>query len=174
MPMKKYKPEQIVTPLRQVEVELANGKTTPQACKEAEITAQTYYPLAEGIRRMKTRSSQTSQGAGAGERQAEAARRRAGRNSFAMGTACRVLTTAKAAEPARRWPDWSAFKTARSRWRRSRYRAVRESLAVGVWAEGRRGLRRWLQNTFRRGTDTQRYAPRGDKTPGRPDVCTGG
>jgi hypothetical protein len=28
MPMKKYKPEQIVTLLRQVEVELANGKTT--------------------------------------------------------------------------------------------------------------------------------------------------
>ena len=27
MPMKKYKPEQIVTLLRQVEVELANGKT---------------------------------------------------------------------------------------------------------------------------------------------------
>ena len=43
MPMKKYKPEQIVTLLRQVEVEIANGKTTPQACKEAEITAQTYY-----------------------------------------------------------------------------------------------------------------------------------
>ena len=43
MPMKKYKPEQIVTLLRQVEVELANGKTTPQACKEAEITQQTYY-----------------------------------------------------------------------------------------------------------------------------------
>jgi hypothetical protein len=35
-------PEQIVTLLRQVEVGLANGKTTPQACKEAEITAQTY------------------------------------------------------------------------------------------------------------------------------------
>jgi len=43
MPMKKYQPEQIVTLLRQGEVELANGKTTPQACKEAEITAQTYY-----------------------------------------------------------------------------------------------------------------------------------
>jgi putative transposase len=43
MPMKKYKPEQIVTLLRQVEVELANRKTTPQAFKEAEITAQTYY-----------------------------------------------------------------------------------------------------------------------------------
>jgi len=28
MPMKKYKPEQIVTLLRQIEVEIANGKTT--------------------------------------------------------------------------------------------------------------------------------------------------
>ena len=35
--------EQIVTVLRQIEVEIANGKTTPQACKEAEITEQTYY-----------------------------------------------------------------------------------------------------------------------------------
>jgi putative transposase len=43
MPMKRYKPEQIVTLLRQIEVEIANGKTTPQACKEAEITQQTYY-----------------------------------------------------------------------------------------------------------------------------------
>ena len=43
MPIRRYKPEQIVTLLRQVEVEIANGKTTPQACKEAEITAQTYY-----------------------------------------------------------------------------------------------------------------------------------
>jgi putative transposase len=43
MPMIRYKPEQIVTLLRQIEVAIANGKTTPQACKEAEITAQTYY-----------------------------------------------------------------------------------------------------------------------------------
>jgi putative transposase len=43
MPMKRYKPEQIVTLLRQIEVEIANGKTTPQACKEAEITVQTFY-----------------------------------------------------------------------------------------------------------------------------------
>ena len=41
--MKRYKPEQVVTLLRQIEVEIANGKTTPQACKEAEITQQTYY-----------------------------------------------------------------------------------------------------------------------------------
>ena len=43
MPMKRYKPEQIVNLLRQIEVEIANGTTTPQACKEAEITQQTYY-----------------------------------------------------------------------------------------------------------------------------------
>lgn len=43
MPMEKYKPEQIVTVLRQIEVAVANGKTTPQACKEAGIHTQTYY-----------------------------------------------------------------------------------------------------------------------------------
>jgi putative transposase len=43
MPIKRYKPEQIVALLRQIEVEIATGKTTPQACKEAEITQQSYY-----------------------------------------------------------------------------------------------------------------------------------
>ena len=33
MSTKKYKPEQIVHLLRQIEVEIANGKTTPQACR---------------------------------------------------------------------------------------------------------------------------------------------
>jgi putative transposase len=42
MPIKRYKPEQIVNLLRQIEVEIANGKTTPQACRDAEVTAQTY------------------------------------------------------------------------------------------------------------------------------------
>jgi putative transposase len=42
MPMKKHQPEQIVALLRQIEVEIANGKSTPQACKAAEITVQTY------------------------------------------------------------------------------------------------------------------------------------
>ena len=39
----KYKAEQIVTVLRQIEVQMANGKTAPQACKEAGIHTQTYY-----------------------------------------------------------------------------------------------------------------------------------
>lgn len=43
MPTKRYKPEEIVTLLRQIEVGIANGKSTPQACKEAEINTQTYY-----------------------------------------------------------------------------------------------------------------------------------
>ncbi|HEU5400133.1 MAG TPA: IS3 family transposase [Terriglobales bacterium] len=40
---KKHTPEQVVNLLRQIEVAVANGKTTSVACKEAEITEQTYY-----------------------------------------------------------------------------------------------------------------------------------
>ena len=40
---KKHTPEQIVSLLRQIEVAVANGKTTPIACRESGITEQTYY-----------------------------------------------------------------------------------------------------------------------------------
>ena len=40
---KKHSPEQVVNLLRQIEVSVANGKTTLLACKEAGITDQTYY-----------------------------------------------------------------------------------------------------------------------------------
>jgi len=43
MARKIYKPEEIVNLLRQVEVVVANGKSTPVACKEAGIVEQTYY-----------------------------------------------------------------------------------------------------------------------------------
>ena len=43
MSTKEYKPEQVVNILRQIEVEIANGKTTPQACRDAQITVPTYY-----------------------------------------------------------------------------------------------------------------------------------
>ena len=33
----------MVTVLRQIEVQIANGKKVPQACKEAGIHTQTYY-----------------------------------------------------------------------------------------------------------------------------------
>ena len=40
MSIQKYKPEQIVTVLRQIEVQMANEKTAPQACPEAGIHTQ--------------------------------------------------------------------------------------------------------------------------------------
>ncbi len=40
MPLQRYKPEQIVTMLRQIEVGIANGKTNPPACKEPAITGE--------------------------------------------------------------------------------------------------------------------------------------
>ena len=43
MSIRKYKAEQIVTVLRQIEVQMANGQTAPQACKKAESHTQTYY-----------------------------------------------------------------------------------------------------------------------------------
>src|ERR1700722_1483648 len=40
---KRYQPEQVVNLLGQIEVAVANGKTTAQACKEAEMVEQTYF-----------------------------------------------------------------------------------------------------------------------------------
>ena len=46
MPSKKYQPEQIGSLLRQIEVAVANGKSTPQGCRDAGISE-----LAQGVRR---------------------------------------------------------------------------------------------------------------------------
>ena len=43
MPRKRYSTEQIVTKLRQAEVELGRGLRTPQVCKKLGISEQTYY-----------------------------------------------------------------------------------------------------------------------------------
>ncbi len=43
MSTKRYRPEQVVNLLRQIGVQIANGKTVPQACKEAGIHTQTFY-----------------------------------------------------------------------------------------------------------------------------------
>jgi len=40
MPTKKYKPEQIVSLLRQIEVAVARGKATPQVCRDAGISVR--------------------------------------------------------------------------------------------------------------------------------------
>ena len=43
MPRKRYSTEQIVTKLRQAEVELSRGLRTPQVCKKLGVSEQTYY-----------------------------------------------------------------------------------------------------------------------------------
>jgi putative transposase len=40
---KKHRPDQIVSLLLQIEVAVANGKTTPLACRDNGMTEQTYY-----------------------------------------------------------------------------------------------------------------------------------
>ena len=43
MARKKHSPEQIVALLRQIKVAIGSGKLTPQACREAGISEQSYY-----------------------------------------------------------------------------------------------------------------------------------
>ena len=38
-----YTPEQIITKLREAEIYLGQGKTVKEACKQLEISEQTYY-----------------------------------------------------------------------------------------------------------------------------------
>jgi putative transposase len=42
MPKKRFSAEQIVTLLRQIEVFMAQGKSTPEACRESGISQQNY------------------------------------------------------------------------------------------------------------------------------------
>jgi putative transposase len=43
MAKKRYSAEQIVTKLRQIDVLVGQGRSVVQACKESEITEQSYY-----------------------------------------------------------------------------------------------------------------------------------
>ena len=74
MPMKNYKPEQIVTLLRQIAVEIANGKNTPQAYPDAEAGPnQTIETASEGKQQAEAAGSEAvvgeadSEGCGGGK-----------------------------------------------------------------------------------------------------------
>jgi len=41
--MKRYTPDQIVSKLRQADVELGKGQTVPEVCRKIEVSQQTYY-----------------------------------------------------------------------------------------------------------------------------------
>lgn len=43
MPRKRFTTEQIISKLREAEVELSRGKTVGQVCKHLGVTEQTYY-----------------------------------------------------------------------------------------------------------------------------------
>ncbi len=43
MPRKRFTPEQVITKLREAEVELARGQTTPEVCRTLGVSEQTYY-----------------------------------------------------------------------------------------------------------------------------------
>ncbi len=43
MPRKRHTPEQIISKLRQVEIELSKGRAVREAVKQIAITEQTYY-----------------------------------------------------------------------------------------------------------------------------------
>ena len=47
MPKKRFSAEQIVTLLRQIEVLMAQGKSAPEACRDAGISQQTSRRTAE-------------------------------------------------------------------------------------------------------------------------------
>jgi transposase-like protein len=43
MPRKHFSPEQIISKLREAEVLLSQGKTTPEVCRALNLSEQTYY-----------------------------------------------------------------------------------------------------------------------------------
>jgi hypothetical protein len=72
MPIKRYKPEQIVTMLRQIEVGIANGKNHSTSLQRSRDHNPDVLPLAERIRRFEDGPGQATEGLGKGERQVTA------------------------------------------------------------------------------------------------------
>lgn len=54
MSRKRFKPEEIVNRLREADVLLSQGKTVTQACKQIQVTDQTYYRWRREYGGMKT------------------------------------------------------------------------------------------------------------------------
>ena len=54
MPFNKHKPEEIIGKLREAEIVLAQGASTPEACRRIAVSEQTYYRWREEYRGLKT------------------------------------------------------------------------------------------------------------------------
>ena len=70
---KKHTPEQMVNLLRQIEVAVANGKTTPHGVQGSGDHRADVLPMAQGVWRVAGGPGASAEGTGAGEREAEAA-----------------------------------------------------------------------------------------------------
>ena len=73
MPTKRYSTEQIVSKLRQAEVELSRGLRVPLVCKKLGISEQTYYRWRKEYGGLRLDQAKAAQGARAGEHAAQAA-----------------------------------------------------------------------------------------------------
>ncbi len=67
MPRKRYKPEEIVAKLRQVDVLVSQGTSMADAIRQIGVSEVTLLSLAPGVRRAQERSGEATEGAGAGE-----------------------------------------------------------------------------------------------------------
>ena len=71
MPMQRYKPEQIVTVLRQIEAAMANGKSTPPGLQGGWDPYADVLSVAEGVWRSEGGAGQTAEGVGEGKHPVE-------------------------------------------------------------------------------------------------------
>jgi len=62
MPKKRFSTEQIVTLLRQIEVSMAQGRSTPVACRDAGISQQSYYRWRKEYGGLEPRSGEADEG----------------------------------------------------------------------------------------------------------------
>ena len=73
MPSKKHTPEEIIGKLREAEIAIAQGVTTPAACRRIAVSEQTYYRWRKEYGGLKVDQPRPHEGSGARECQAEEA-----------------------------------------------------------------------------------------------------
>ena len=71
MPTQRYKPEQTVTVLRQIEVAMANGKSPPAGLQGGWDSYSDVLSVAEGVWRAEGGAGQTAEGVGEGKHPVE-------------------------------------------------------------------------------------------------------
>ena len=67
MPKKRFSSEQIIAKLRQIEVQLAQGKSIALACKDAAVSEQSYFRWRKEYGGVPIGAGQAPEGPGAGE-----------------------------------------------------------------------------------------------------------